>query len=1706
MIQVTLDPSLLTTVSSIEAKICEIALRINSVSYKKEEGDPENVFGNIKSISKLLLPWHWDNASHIRIRWISNKELHGNPVDIDLTGFQSTTDKDMVQNFNEDTMFSEILKDYKESDKDPTKIYEVLMNKIKENHDFTSGIIHETTISDDYENSKDGFLPIFIAKASQELPPLSQYLKLVFFGTKTDVITISNEVDSFIAFPVFLGEEPNIWKPTNDENKKNDTTYEIPYHDFGERTIKAYCPITPLPTAVTEQDLKSPGIHLRDENGDFLGCVKLQVNDIEDQLPTILYEVGRTFDLPKILISWLEKEGSEEDPKLENKHIKSLDNILWACLRDSLGFGFKQESDQESSVSRIVKKYCKDYPISETNGMSLNELFWKQYFEINALMDKDGEKEFFKSSDKYSIDKWKDLFKIIDPEKFETIDNFTVNLGWIQSNLKKSFANELELVLLDDKTIKTIRSVWDFQIEKGHENWLKDWKAFIEIIQTDAVLQNRLVFLQWKDLLLSTVELKEIDVSSKLLDLQNAYSIDISETKQRESTLEILNRLRWYEQTLAETGEVRELQKESILTLYKEPFITQINYPLVEKNLIQSSFDFLKRYIEERCDTALNKTFFPKVENTDINEIYIEFIQSIVYDPALEHSDKSKIQLEIEAAILSVLEVIYPVPPTIQLKIDSLKVKALEEDDLNDEISGHIVLARRADEIGIGASKFTKSFHYLNSVEVQPVSDTGEKKEKLTDPYIAPVFLPESNGNKNAFLQISNEKISLVAGHETNDDLDTKDDKYAHLDYLFDDNQKAYAFWYGYQYQFLGFVALNSGVLPKAIRKDKATWNVHTTDEARLTSLAIDEKHVEEFIEEYTHLRRVPVSKVRIEAKGINDKTAPLPVPKGLFPLAFEMPKWEENKKKQGNDIVHYLLGDGENFKQNKIQLTIRKPTTPYWNWYAWQGENGKKRENDDPAKPSIAERALEKELEIRERATDPTKKTFDNEEHLLDPAVNSQFLITIQKIFPVLEKEPDLTIIKAKDLFKWENDNSGLKNVSQNLTIEIGSSTILEVEKAKLSVKAGEIVLINVRCLIEKSLFQAETRKFHSWMHNVISPKDELISIDGKDYYLTQSQQIWFEAAATKEIFLPDGTKENERKEALKKVIKDLNEKLWKNLLVTQKEGNEDDAKDKVFLKIRKEQPDFDYDKFAYTSRTEIRHQVWYWNGRLDESQLLLKNDRSDIVDLDPKNQNVTNAMLWEAWAFSDRPDFSALVQETNLTAYVPPLSEDGGPVLQLMFSDYRPGEKKALYYRFSATLYSRYELFGKEYKFSIESQMPITEDPKDKRDNKYDRWKRHIKKYDNADNGMLPKPSIRFVLPLTKSIQECSNTDTISGSSLLVVLDDRWFTEAGLAEQFELGIEVAKNPGNKEEGYLSLGNDPILTGKSLSSLKVKDNQAANETGSKYPYRESHGGRDMMVFDAKGPAGLTFDFAAQTPRLKGCAFVVEIPDLSTLMNEIKKDDEIKQTNTLHAWSMIEISVRRAIRPPFCQNQVAAKQQISEWTAKQWVQFLPSVDSFIPQAWKKAVSLNNSLSVKILAQANVPPSFTIEEGNKLPDFDPIFEDLHERFLIITERVYDIGGQPCERYVGTYHYKNNNNTITFSLNHPDDPKLQSIKEGFIRIIVVRKPRNYAGAYADRDIWTHLFGDNVNEKPNLTKVQNDPTAALPLVSERIPYRID
>ncbi|MEO6550847.1 MAG: hypothetical protein ABIN94_22785 [Ferruginibacter sp.] len=1779
MLQVILDPSLIAKEQSAAGTKADIAITISGISWQHGAAFPETPTQppapDIDKLKKFIYPWGWSGIEipvKFKLYWVlTDNTIAPGYVLLDVAAPvlpDFAPDLESIK-YHYDSVYSKrLFPNNTVSDLDLCWNYDTANNREIEFSD-------SAPVDNAGQKTNTGFFISAISKCGQALPPLNQVANLVYF-CKQQPFTIpdgSSEIKGFVIFP-FDGQR---WAGDIDipEHAPNDSNlYRLVYDEYNDIRTTVYCPVTPLALKPTEEELKNP-IQLRDEHANFLGHLNLKVNDTEDQIPSIVFAAGHFFNLPVLFLDFLNKNKSkiykipEQDFTKYKDWLQLLNNFLWSSVRDSLGFGFKSESDGGSLEKRIVRQYCSEYGKVKDGSISSVEAerqeYWKQFSDILKEFSKTKFWQQHNSKNEITSQYWNNIF---DPEMPGDYLKCTISL--VEEAVRKyGQVPGLELARMDENIRIQISRLQKIELEesadtdKWVDQWVENWSLFLTALQQNPILPARIIFCQWKKLPLSAVLMKEIDISGLEIIVEPVPNESEAAQREREGKIiAVLKQLKWYETVFSTAGELSELQKEALGVGYKEKIIQELKTSLdiqpemVTKNILGAISD----YCNDRIDDT--KEFYPEITDpfkiTDWQPAltWTNFLASLEFisNPA----EKSTFQKDIEVAAKKVIEIPFNIPPNVQLQVDKFENTDPGQEDLNDEIAGNIVLMRRANSINNDADFTHKAWRYLNWAKVQAVSDPSVRD--LEQRYISPVFLPETEGYKNSFLQISNEKLSLVSGHETNKE-DNEDEEIpdGFFKYHFDENHQGYALWYGYHYKFAGFVALNSGVLPKLIRSNPDSWNIPLIDDTEL------EKRQFPHEAPYPHLRRVPVSKVRIATRKMYRNTAQdiRAVPKGLLPLAFELAEWKTNilaskinpetqqaltaaneAEVKQNEQVYYLLAEGNEiegeYNQSEIQLALKKPTTSFWNWYAWLGNEGNiitdqkfpkrkdsagiERNTDqsdfmldeeqgkfyrvdavghrveengnyiesDPFK-RIKHLGLEKELTLRTDSRDG--KTPETKNPLIDPAIGNSYIITLEKLFPekniVTWGKISIPADPGDNLFLF-----GLKDTSVNLKIRTSQTETTGIrsdpgsEIKEIIIQSGDVARIKIYCIIKQSFFKKQEggeQRFHEFMTNLITSADNIPGLAGfDDYFLTKPQEVWLEAAVKprlnqkqSEPLLQHFPLTDDRRSQEK-----LNTQLWTNL----------DARpepDKIIAFLKKN-ADYLFADFAYTSRTEIRHQVWNWNGRLDESELL-----GDGLYQNPEAGVTTPAMEWEAWAFSDRPDFSALSQETNLIAYRHKAGTSPADSSQDVFTDLRPGEQKALYYRFTATLYSRYELLGESFAFSIESKKVV--------DQVADKWRRHLRKCTRVTS--LPKPSIRFVIPLTKSIQECKDELNIPAASLLVVLDDKWFTEAGLAEKLELGIEILKKPGKEDVRYLNAGNDPILTGKSLGSVQLTQETEMPTSGKEHPYIEYPKGKNaIMVLDTTGPVGLTFDFAAQTPKLKGCAFIVKIPDLK---NSLQTDDSINNVNELKPWALMQIAVRRALREKLCETENLANSLYSEWTAKEWVQFLPAVDSFIPTWWRKAVALNDYVSIKF-SDGNKKVAVINTDGNSqndLPEFDAIFEDLNQRFLVLTEKIYDIGGRPCERYIGTYLYnRKDQSNRNYSLDHPDFPQQLSGKvEGYVRILLVRKTKDYTENPQKHDsVWERLFGSSVNSKPDMQAVQNDPTAALPLVSERIPFK--
>lgn len=1131
------------------------------------------------------------------------------------------------------------------------------------------------------------------------------------------------------------------------------------------------------------------------------------------------------------------------------------------------------------------------------------------------------------------------------------------------------------------------------------DKWLSLWDEMLQIFETPE-FQRLVILEQWKKI--------KLDQGAEFDDtLINLVSRALNE----------------------QIGNIRNQNKESL--------IRELIFQGQENQKENIPKDVLK-YFNQRIDD-LQEEFFPKINllGVDLSDFETESIKYL----------KSEIDDE---EIFERFEKTYDIPPPVRIQVAEFESDNESEDDLSDEISGYILLMKREKE------KQTDSYHewkYLNWAKPKIITLVPEEnkitksEEYFIDDYLIPAFIPTSNGYKKPYLTLSNENLSLIAGHKTFEDInfddDSNNDNSLHIVYDFPKQEFCgYALWYGYKYQFAAFVALNSGVLPAVLRK-----NGHL-------NLPIENPNDENIeVKTYPHLRRVPVSSPRVKAQEPEDVLVP---PKDFLPLTYELNEWRENQPGGEKEQTFFLLANSTSFfEQNEITLEVKKPTTNFWNWYAWLGPDAKE----------YQQKALENELKNRDRSID---KGYENDKDkiniLCDPAVENKILIEVQTIFPELGKlHQEVWDLPEESHGVLDDPNLNFKIKMDGLSLEVPSTV------GDIKIPEGHVVKIKISSLIKASHFEKEGddsnegKKFPFYIGRTL----ENFEKEGNEYKASPSVELFIETAIKK--FEIDSKILYENLE-----LSHTNEELTAALRITNDKND-----------IIKE--------FAYLSRLDIRHQIWSWNGRLENSEILLKK----IDKLNPEEGKTTCAMKWEAWAFSDRPDSAANGWKENLLAQRE-LTADYKP--QVIFTDKRPGEEKALYYRFSLTAQSRYSPLGDSYNKSFEAKIGGIDGK-----NFETHWKRYLRKSNKSKP--LPRPSLRFAIPLTDSIEQHKDNG-IHSASILLVLNDRWFAEAGLAEQLEVGIDIVKDPGVGEgrgTEYLMAGNDPILTGKKLSQIKEKEQDNNNGI-----WIEENGGKKVAVFKPIGPAGLTFEPKMQTPLLRGSSFILDIPDVSTFLDK----GDGNRTNQLKPWAMLQIAVRRTLRKEFCDGDIPVEALRSDWTSKEWVQFLPSANSLIPHTWKKQQQINGFVNAKLEGD-----KLSFPDGWEMPLFDYFMdnngdeenEKFMERYLILTKKIFDIGGQPTEEYVATFQYSRQKESQ--AIFQKDDGTIPpEIKEGYIRLMLVRiRPEKNNSIdktlsnSTGKTIWDKLFGKNT-EEIQINKIQEDPEAALPLVSKRLDVKIN
>ena len=281
----------------------------------------------------------------------------------------------------------------------------------------------------------------------------------------------------------------------------------------------------------------------------------------------------------------------------------------------------------------------------------------------------------------------------------------------------------------------------------------------------------------------------------------------------------------------------------------------------------------------------------------------------------------------------------------------------------------------------------------------------------------------------------------------------------------------------------------------------------------------------------------------------------------------------------------------------------------------------------------------------------------------------------------------------------------------------------------------------------------------------------------------------------------------------------------------------------------------------------------------------------------------------------FGDRADLDSTVSVGLLTPppqgdaaapnsgglVIPMDSLQSGPVYRISFDH----DHRAQYWRFSGRLESRY----------IGLLAPGA---RNDRGRVRGGWRRLLVKARPTDK--LPKPKLKFILPLTEPFDFEGAPRAVPVSSLLVVFEEQWGETAGFAERLVAQVTMWSDdagPTDPAEARPEIGIDPIVS--ALAPPRVDGS--------------------VLVSDA-WPVGLTYDLEIDRPRPAATAFQVRLDD-----DWLARWTDLKAPHVTAQDVMAMVQFRRIADSALTTVEAEKDEKedpqsyVSDWTKPEWVIF-----------------------------------------------------------------------------------------------------------------------------------------------------------------------
>jgi hypothetical protein len=686
--------------------------------------------------------------------------------------------------------------------------------------------------------------------------------------------------------------------------------------------------------------------------------------------------------------------------------------------------------------------------------------------------------------------------------------------------------------------------------------------------------------------------------------------------------------------------------------------------------------------------------------------------------------------------------------------------------------------------------------------------------------------------------------------------------------------------------------------------------------------------------------RRVPnVTASNGQTLNLQDKTWPM-TPAGVFPLAGEVPT-QAAPPQTPLVVLFPATGDvpssGPALSQpqlvaHQMTLSVGKPRTSDENWERWVSVNS------DPATTKARLKVCQEAHRERDLTATHTPPDIlfdpshpDNPDNSQpqwqpdDPALSQQFLIVFRRLYP-----SNANLVKgfvrtyaASANAAYYGDALGFFTAPFQLTLisdgkktlppgTLVSSLATAAGTGTFLIESGVVLEMGIYSLLlpaDRDRFAMELISPKNGPNSLGEPVATLLGTNTPpDGFVGDPTQVLavspnFLRVETAELQLPSSRQ------------------LYDSLLISAQGA-------KVHLGISRTRDAV----FDFAHEVVAQEQIWSWSGK---PSLPEDFPGASIQLPKPGDSTLQRAehFPWDGIAFHQRQDgehlaVGGLLPLRRSLPTTPGASTPTADPGEIIFTDDKTSDLRALYFRFSAQLRSRY--FGAwpgasqagDLQQSSSTIAPL--------------WKRFVLPL--RLNTPLKKPFVVLVIPLLAS----GNTSPSAGDSagVLAIVREAAFEQAGLAEILECQV-ISSSTYQSSGGtttpdgqqYLQLGYDPTLSSVALLKSPVPPPQDPPS-----PIRIT------------GPVGLTFDDTSRDPLIVNSIYFVDVyrealsvyvpaPNLS--------QDPPQKAPAAHLFC--EMRFRRKIRSEFAPDPKNPGALNSEWTQSQWVKFLPDSDLLRPQ-------------------------------------------------------------------------------------------------------------------------------------------------------------